>query len=186
MTARGPAVLLLCAALWAAPSADPCTINFVSHGSFRVVSTPEGECVRFVDDLGASWEVTNPSASWTDGLAGTIFGELLAAGARICSQDVGDPLRVCGFTSEIPRDIVGTLDVLSPFETSCPGWHIRVSESPLFYRVINCAEFENDLCAIPNEGRPIEAKAFVDPGITSCIAPDATVVEFRFRGSPSR
>ena len=161
-------------------SGDPCTINFVSHGMFQVVVTPEGDCLKFVDALGVSWEITNPRGAWSDGVTGTIFAEFQAPGTGTCTQVVGDPLEICRFDSDVTRNIVGTLDFLTPFETNCPGWYIRVNGPPMLYRLTNCADFGTELCGDPNEGRRVQVTAFVDNGITNCIAPAATVLEFRF------
>lgn len=175
-----PAALVLLAVTATPSSGDSCAINFVSHGTFRTVSTLGGECLTFVDDLGVSWEITSPRGAWTDGLTGTIFAEFLAPGSGSCAQNVGDPLRICSFDSDVTRNIVGTLDFLTPFETNCPGWYIRVNGPPSLYRLINCDDFGTDLCDDPNRGRRIQTTAFVDNGITNCIAPATTVIEFRF------
>ena len=119
-----PAILVLSIVAATPSSGDPCTINFVSHGVFRVVVTPEGDCLKFVDALGVSWEITNPRGAWTDGVTGTIFAEFLAPGTGTCTQAVGDPLRICSFDSDVTRNIVGTLDFLTPFETNCPGFSV--------------------------------------------------------------
>jgi hypothetical protein len=168
-------------ALAAVPvSADPCVINFASHGTFRVVSTPEGSCLQFVDALGAPWDVANPRGAWTDGLSGTILAEFLAPGTGSCPQLGLDPLRICTFDSDVTRNIVGRLDFLTPAETNCPGWYIRVNGPPTLYRLINCADFGTDLCDFPNEGRHVQATAFVDNGITNCISPATSVFSFKF------
>jgi hypothetical protein len=174
------AILVLLAVAPTPSSGDPCTINFVSHGVFQSVVTEEGNCLKFVDDLGVSWEVTNPRGAWNEGLTGTIFAEILSADSGDCSQDVGEPLKICIFDSDVTRNIVGALDFLTPFETNCPGWYLRVNGPPTLYRVVNCEDFGTELCDATNEGRRVQVTAFVDNGITNCISPAATVFEFRF------
>ena len=50
----------------------------------------------------------------------------------------------------------------------------------MLYRLINCADFGTDMCEASNEGRRIQVTAFVNNGITNCIAPNTSVFDFRF------
>ena len=78
--------VLCCALALSVHQAAECVINFVSHGTFRSISTPEGTCLQFVDDLGTPWEITNPRGSWKDGLTGTVIADssaYVALGYRI-------------------------------------------------------------------------------------------------------
>lgn len=154
--------------------ADPCRIDFLSHGTFRVVQAAGGECLQFVDDLGVSWEVTNPRGSWKDGMTGTIEAEFLSSG--VCTAAIGDPLRACAFTADFSRNVVGKL-VFRQF-VECPGYRIATRTED--YRIVNCDDFGTELCAPENLGRRLQAQIFVDTGVTICIDSTTTVVDFRF------
>ncbi len=99
---------LCCALAISLHQAAECVINFVSHGTFGSISTPEGTCLQFVDDLGTPWEITNPRGSWNDGLTGTVIAD--SSVASKCSQDIGAPLRICQFYADESRTVVGTFD----------------------------------------------------------------------------
>jgi hypothetical protein len=154
--------------------ADRCVINYVSHGTFHVIPSPGGDCLQFVDDLGVTYEVTNPRGSWRDGMTGTVLAEWVTDG--ICSQDIGDPIRICTFTADFSRNIVGTLLFVDFVE--CPGYRIRTQNED--YRIVNCEDFGSDLCTASNLGRKIQAQVFVDTGISICIDSTTTVIDFRF------
>lgn len=154
--------------------AAPCRLDFLSHGTFRVVQEPGGGCLQFVDDLGVSWEVTNPRGSWKDGMTGTIEAEFLSSGT--CPAPIGDPLRACSFTADFSRNLVGTL-VFRQF-VECPGYRIETQNED--YRIVNCDDFGTELCAAENLGRRLQAQIFVDTGATVCIASTTTVIDFRF------
>ncbi len=161
----------LAAAAWAA---GQCLINFASHGTFKVVSTADGTCLQFVDLLGNPWEITNPRGNWTDGLTGTVIGNTLATGS--CSQNIGPPLEVCQFDADTTRNVVGIFDE-NQF-VQCPGFVIRTQNATL--RIVNCEEIGPELCSFDNVGRRIMARVFVDAGITNCVDPGTTVLDFRF------
>ena len=165
---------LCCALALTAHAAGPCTINFVSHGTFKVVSTPEGNCLQFVDDLGTSWEISNPRGSWTDGLTGTVVASSMAT--EECSQDIGQALRVCQFDADGARNVVGIFDE-NQFVT-CPGFVIRTQNAT--FRIKNCDEIGPELCDFANVGRRVKAGIFVDKRVTNCIDPGSTVLDFRF------
>ncbi len=163
----------------AAPSGDPCHVDYTSHGTFSTVAWPEnGNCLRFIDDDGVSWEITFPKEAWTHGLTGTISAQILDKDSATCFTAIGDPLRVCSFRPDVIREIVGILRSLSSLKPGCAGWYIIVDPRPKL-RVVNCADFDTELCDEDNEGRRVEVKAFVDHRATSCGALDATVFEFR-------
>ena len=167
-------IVLCCALAVSAHQAAECIINFVSHGTFRSISTPEGTCLQFVDDLGTSWEITNPRGSWKDGLTGTVIADSNAAST--CSEDIGAPLRVCQFDGDESRTIVGIFDE-NQF-VSCPGFVIRTQNT--VFRIVNCDEVGPELCDFANIGRRVKAGVFVDNRVTNCIDPGATVLDFRF------
>jgi hypothetical protein len=152
----------------------PCRIDFVSHGTFHVVSTPDGDCLQFVDDLGNAWEVTNPRSSWKDGMSGTIQAEFVSE--RKCSQDIGSPLRVCTFTADFSRNVVGTF-IFRQF-VECPGYRIRTQTEDYF--ITNCEDFGEELCTMANVGRRIQAQVLVNTSPSICIDSLTTVVDFRF------
>ena len=165
---------LCCALALSVHQAAECVINFVSHGTFRSISTPEGTCLQFVDDLGTRWEITNPRGSWTDGLTGTVIAD--SSVASECSQDIGAPLRICQFDADESRTVVGTFDE-NQFVT-CPGFVIRTQNT--VFRIVNCDEIGPELCDFANIGRRVKAGVFVDASVTNCIDPGATVLDFRF------
>ncbi len=165
---------LCCALPLAVNAAGQCIINFVSHGTFSVVSTPEGTCLQFVDDLGTSWEISNPRGSWTDGLTGTVIANSLAT--RECSQNIGPALQVCRFDADGSRNVVGIFDE-NQFVT-CPGFVIRTQNA--VFRIKNCDEIGPELCDFANVGRRVKAQIFVDTSVTNCIDPGATVLSFEF------
>ena len=165
---------LCCALVLTVHAAVQCVIDFVSHGAFNVVSTAEGTCLQFVDDLGTPWEITNPRGSWKDGLSGTVIAD--SAVASECSQDIGAPLRVCQFDADESRTIVGIFDV-NQF-VSCPGFVIRTQNT--VFRIVNCDEIGPELCDVANVGKRVKAGVFVDASVTNCIDPGATVLDFRF------
>ncbi len=165
---------LCCALALPAQAAGQCAINFVSHGTFKVVSTPDGTCLQFVDDLANSWEITNPRGSWTDGLTGTVLASSLAVGQ--CSQNIGKALRVCQFDADFSRNVVGIFDE-NQFVT-CPGFVIRTQNAT--FRIVNCDEIGPEFCDFANVGRRVKAGVIVDTRVTNCVDPATTVLDFRF------
>jgi hypothetical protein len=173
MNARLRAVILLICLAAAVPAgADPCLINFVSHGKFQRAQTPEGECLQFVDDLGTIWDVTNPRGSWTDGTAGTILAEFVSG--PTCSQHSG--VRICTFTADFSRNIVGKL-IFRDF-VECPGFRIRTETEDYF--ITNCGDFGTELCSMDNVGRRTQTQVHVNTSPSICIDSLTTVIDFRF------
>jgi len=165
-------VIAMCLAAVVPAQADPCLINFVSHGEFKRVPMPQGECLQFVDDLGTVWDVTNPRGSWTDGMAGTILAEFVPG--PTCSQHPG--LRICTFTADFSRNVVGTL-VFRNF-VECPGYRIHTENED--YLITNCADFDTELCSMDNLGRRTQAQILVNTSPSICIDSLTTVIDFRF------
>ncbi len=160
---------------WATPlAAAPCQIQFVSHGTFHEIQTPDGRCLQFVDDLGNAWEITNPRGSWKDGMSGTIQAQFLDQGA--CSQEIGSPLKACSFTADFSRNVVGTF-IFREF-VECPGYRIRTNNEDYF--ILNCEDFGEELCTMENVGRKIQAQILVNTSPSICIDSLTTVVDFRF------
>jgi hypothetical protein len=165
-------MIVICFAVIAPTRADPCLINFVSHGEFERISTPDGECLRFVDDLGTTWDVTNPRGAWKDGMTGTILAEFVSGST--CSQQSG--LRICTFTGDFSRNVVGTLIFRNFVE--CPGYRIRTVNED--YYITNCTDFDGELCTMDNVGRRTQAQVFVNTSPSICIDSLTTVIDFRF------
>jgi hypothetical protein len=165
-------IMAACLAGVVPTQADPCLINFVSHGEFRRVASPQGECLQFVDDLGTVWDVTNPRGSWTDGMTGTILAELVSG--PTCSQQPG--LRICTFTADFSRSVVGTL-IFRDF-VECPGYRIHTENEDYF--ITNCEDFGAELCTMNNVGRRTQAQILVNTSPSICIDSLTTVIEFRF------
>ena len=161
-----------CLAMVIPAHADQCLINFVSHGEFKRISTPDGECLQFVDDLGTTWDITNPRGSWKDGLTGTIQAEFVSG--TTCSGHSG--LRVCSFTADFSRNVVGTLIFRNFVE--CPGYRIRTEIEDYF--ITNCEDFDGELCSMDNVGRRTQAQIFVNTSPSICIDSLTTVIDFRF------
>jgi hypothetical protein len=163
-----------CGILAAPAHADKCVINFVSHGTFHKVTTPAGDCLQFVDDLGTTWDVTNPHGSWKDGVSGTIQAEFVSQPR--CSENIGQPLSICSFTADFSGNIVGTLVFVNFVE--CPGFRIRTQTEDFF--ITNCEDFGDELCSMDNVGRHVQAQILVNSSPSICIDSLTTVIDFRF------
>jgi len=149
--------------------ADPCQLNFISHGTFR----DAGGCTLFEDDLGNLYEVLLPRGSFRDGRTGTIHAQWETDSA--CSTQPA--LRVCTFTADYQRRINGTL-VFRQF-IECPGYIIDTPNQD--YRIQNCQDFGTALCDPANLGRSVQADVAVETGVSICLGlARSDVLEFRF------
>ena len=156
---------------------DQCTLQFISHGAFARVDTPEGECLRFIDDLGQTWEVVNDRAVWTDGLEGTLFAEFVEGEA--CAADTVGAVQICDFFDDFSRNFVGTLEFLDAGQIRCPGFFIFTNADQRF-RIENCDDFGDTLCSFDNVGRFLRAMIHVNTGPTFCISEFTEVEQFVF------
>jgi len=149
--------------------ADPCQLNFISHGTFR----DAGGCTLFEDDLGNLYEVRQPRGSFRDGRTGTIYAQWETE--SVCSSHPA--LRVCTWIADYQRRVNGTL-VFRQF-IECPGYIIDTPNQD--YRIQNCQDFGTDLCDPANLGRSVQADVFVDTGVSICLGlARSDVLAFRF------
>lgn len=149
--------------------ADPCQLNFISHGTFRHV----GGCTLFEDDLGNLYEITNPRGSYRDGRTGTIHAQW--GSANSCSSET--PLTVCTWIADYQKKITGVLVFRNFIE--CPGYQIETPSQN--YRIENCQDFGTNLCDPGNLGRKVQADVFVETGVSICLGSATTdVLEYRF------
>jgi len=161
-------VLLICLAV-VPITADPCVLNFISHGTFH----DDAGCLLFEDDLGNLYEVLNPRGVWQDGLTGTLYGHFAEENA--CSTET--PVGICTFDADYTRTITGTLIFLNFIE--CPGFVIRTGNGD--YLIRNCEDFGQHLCNNGNLDRRIQAEVTVDTGVSICLGLNRSIVlDYRF------
>ena len=163
------AVVAVVALSFVPAEAQQCSLQFISHGTFREVDG----CRLFEDDLGTLWEVVKPRGSWKDGTKGTIYAEWAETGA--CS---GLPaLKACRFEADYTRKVSGTLVFRTLIE--CPGYIVDGANQD--YLILNCEDFGDELCAPENLGRHVQTEVYVDTGLSICLGlARSTVFDFRF------
>jgi len=155
--------LLLCLAVLPV-TADPCVLNFISHGTFR----DDGGCLLFEDDLGNLYEVLNPRGVWRDGVTGTLYGHF--AEQNVCSAET--PVGICTFDADYTKTVTGTLEFRNFVE--CPGFVIATGNAD--YLIRNCEDFEPHLCNSGKLGHRIRARVAVDTGVSICLGMNRSIV----------
>lgn len=159
-------------ALFLPTPSDACVIQIGARGAF--VEVGEGaRCLTFVDAMGNTYEILEPSAVWKAGMKGLVFAQ--HAGSGRCTTYPA--LRICTFQAESARTFEGTLARRD--DAGCAGFVVEAATEAV--RIVNCEDFGAALCDPKRVGRLVRIEASAAGPAGGCAGgPRVVVLSYEF------